>query len=79
MAEFSGLRSSVCVTTTKIVREASFFDVVAAQLTPKVVPTYLIFLVPNYLSAYLPSFVYLFSSVRCFSTKMVTNNFFRII
>ncbi|XVF35807.1 hypothetical protein REPUB_Repub19eG0002600 [Reevesia pubescens] len=35
VAAFSGLRSSSCVTFAKNVREASFFDVVAAQLTPK--------------------------------------------
>lgn len=36
VAEFSGLRSSSCVTFAKNAREASFFDAVAAQLTPKV-------------------------------------------
>lgn len=36
MAEFSGLRSSGCVTLGKNGREASFLDAVAAQLTPKV-------------------------------------------
>ncbi|OMP09267.1 putative glyceraldehyde 3-phosphate dehydrogenase [Corchorus olitorius] len=36
VAEFSGLRSSSCVTFAKNVGETSFFDVVAAQLTPKV-------------------------------------------
>lgn len=34
VAEFSGLRSSGCVTFSN--RESSFFDVVSAQLTPKV-------------------------------------------
>lgn len=34
IAEFSGLRSSGCVTFSN--RESSFFDVVSAQLTPKV-------------------------------------------
>ncbi|GMJ10547.1 glyceraldehyde-3-phosphate dehydrogenase B subunit [Hibiscus trionum] len=36
VAEFSGLRSSSCVTFIKNVRDVSFFDVLAAQLTPKV-------------------------------------------
>ncbi|PSD55248.1 hypothetical protein C7G65_19050, partial [Acinetobacter baumannii] len=35
VAEFSGLRSSSCVTFAKNVRDASFSDVLAAQLTPK--------------------------------------------
>ncbi|KAK6138817.1 hypothetical protein DH2020_027438 [Rehmannia glutinosa] len=35
VAEFSGLRSSGCVTFARNGREASFFDLVAAQLTPK--------------------------------------------
>ncbi|MBA0823213.1 hypothetical protein Goarm_019960 [Gossypium armourianum] len=35
VTEFSGLRSSSCVTFAKNVRDASFFDVLAAQLTPK--------------------------------------------
>ncbi|XVE56292.1 hypothetical protein DITRI_Ditri03aG0227000 [Diplodiscus trichospermus] len=35
VAEFSGLRSSSYVTFAKNIREASFFDVVATQLTPK--------------------------------------------
>lgn len=34
VADFSGLRSSGCVTFSN--RESSFFDVVSAQLTPKV-------------------------------------------
>ncbi|KAF4349389.1 hypothetical protein F8388_012559 [Cannabis sativa] len=34
VAEFSGLRSSSCMTFSKNGRETSFFDVVAAQLTP---------------------------------------------
>lgn len=37
MAEFSGLRSGGCVTFAKNAREPSFFDVVASQLTPKVI------------------------------------------
>lgn len=36
VAEFSGLRSSSCLTYASNGREASFFDAVAAQLTPKV-------------------------------------------
>ncbi|KAG6422932.1 hypothetical protein SASPL_113315 [Salvia splendens] len=35
VAEFSGLKSSGCVTFAKNGREASFFDAVAAHLTPK--------------------------------------------
>ncbi|MBA0580496.1 hypothetical protein Gorai_022712, partial [Gossypium raimondii] len=35
VTEFSGLRSSSCVTFAKNVRDASFFDVLAAQLSPK--------------------------------------------
>ncbi|XWS26037.1 hypothetical protein CRYUN_Cryun27aG0118900 [Craigia yunnanensis] len=35
VAEFSGLRSSSCLTFAKNVRETSLFDVVAAQLTSK--------------------------------------------
>ncbi|KAL2538088.1 glyceraldehyde-3-phosphate dehydrogenase B [Forsythia ovata] len=35
VAEFSGLRSSGCVTFAKNARETSFFDAVAAQITPK--------------------------------------------
>lgn len=35
VAEFSGLRSSTCLTYSKNARGASFFDAVAAQLTPK--------------------------------------------
>lgn len=35
MAEFNGLRSA-CLTYSNNGREGSFFDVVAAQLTPKV-------------------------------------------
>ncbi|XP_047329482.1 glyceraldehyde-3-phosphate dehydrogenase B, chloroplastic [Impatiens glandulifera] len=35
VAEFSGLRSSGCVTFATNTRESSFFDVVASQLTPK--------------------------------------------
>ncbi|GFP78955.1 glyceraldehyde-3-phosphate dehydrogenase b chloroplastic [Phtheirospermum japonicum] len=35
VAEFSGLRSGGCVTFSTNAREASFFDAVAAQLTPK--------------------------------------------
>lgn len=36
VAEFSGLRASTCVTYAKNAGETSFFDAVAAQLTPKV-------------------------------------------
>lgn len=36
VAEFSGLRSNSCVTYASGARDASFLDVVAAQLTPKV-------------------------------------------
>ncbi|XP_027903333.1 glyceraldehyde-3-phosphate dehydrogenase B, chloroplastic isoform X1 [Vigna unguiculata] len=35
VTEFSGLRSSSCVTYANNARESSFFDTVAAQLTPK--------------------------------------------
>ncbi|PPD73094.1 hypothetical protein GOBAR_DD30020 [Gossypium barbadense] len=35
VTEFSGLRSASCVTFVNNARDASFFDVVAAQLTPK--------------------------------------------
>lgn len=37
VAEFSGLRSNASVTYATYAREGSFFDVVAAQLTPKVI------------------------------------------
>ncbi|KAG9144027.1 hypothetical protein Leryth_013909 [Lithospermum erythrorhizon] len=37
VVEFSGLRSSGCVTFSKNVKDSSFYDVVAAQLGPKVV------------------------------------------
>ncbi|XP_058090575.1 glyceraldehyde-3-phosphate dehydrogenase B, chloroplastic [Magnolia sinica] len=37
VAEFSGLRSNTCVTYAKHAREASFYDVLASQLTPKTV------------------------------------------
>lgn len=36
MADFSGLRSNTSVTYATHAREASFFDVVASQLTSKV-------------------------------------------
>ncbi|KAF2310247.1 hypothetical protein GH714_007401 [Hevea brasiliensis] len=36
VAEFSGLRASSCVTYAKNTSEASFFDLVAAQMNPKV-------------------------------------------
>jgi hypothetical protein len=36
VAEFSGLKSTSCVTYAINARDSSFFDVVAAQLTPKV-------------------------------------------
>lgn len=36
VAEFSGLRSGGCATYAKNAREASFFDVVASQVTTKV-------------------------------------------
>ncbi|KAL8088398.1 glyceraldehyde-3-phosphate dehydrogenase B, chloroplastic [Apium graveolens] len=39
VAEFSGLRSSVSLTYSRSAREGSFFDVVAAQLTPKTTGT----------------------------------------
>ncbi|KAF9618764.1 hypothetical protein IFM89_002459 [Coptis chinensis] len=35
VTEFSGLRSNSCLTYAKSAREASFYDVVSAQLTPK--------------------------------------------
>ncbi|GAA0154741.1 dehydrogenase [Lithospermum erythrorhizon] len=37
VVEFSGLRSSGCVTFSKNVKDSSFYDVVAVQLGPKVV------------------------------------------
>ncbi|KAM0967462.1 hypothetical protein ACFX2J_022875 [Malus domestica] len=40
VGEFSGLRSSSCVTYASNGREQSFFDVVAAQLTPKVISSH---------------------------------------
>ncbi|KAK7283807.1 hypothetical protein RIF29_13553 [Crotalaria pallida] len=39
VAEFSGLRSSSCVTYANHARESSFFDAVASQLTPKTTGT----------------------------------------
>ncbi|KAL8104125.1 hypothetical protein AgCh_028381 [Apium graveolens] len=39
VAEFSGLQSSVSLTYSRSAREGSFFDVVAAQLTPKTTGT----------------------------------------
>lgn len=40
VGEFSGLRSSSCVTYASNGRETSFFDAVAAQLTPKVLSSH---------------------------------------
>ncbi|KAL5778686.1 hypothetical protein ACOSQ2_009423 [Xanthoceras sorbifolium] len=41
VAEFSGLQSNACVTYASGARDSSFFDVVAAQLAPKVVTFFL--------------------------------------